>query len=177
MTIYTFDKKNKGYIGDAFEMAVKEALNRRNADSVSSQGKSDFRYRNKNYDTKQNGSVLQYHPGERMIKGSNRVVYATHVAYTVEAETAETISISIDLGNTDMYCLDRADFLGFLLTEKGFCKVNEARGQLNVQTFWNYTKNAWHGAKGKRLEAWMDANRLMDDSIVEDILDGFYASL
>lgn len=174
--IYTFNRTDKGYIGKAFEMAVKEALNRRNADRVSAQGVTDFRY-GKYYDVKQNGTVLQYHPGERMIKGSSRVIYATHVAYTVEAETAETISISIDLGNTDMYCLDRADFLGFLLTEKGYCKVNEIRGELNIQTMWNYKKNAWHGAKGKRLEAWMDANRLMDDSIVEDILDGFYASL
>lgn len=173
---YTFDITDTGYIGKAFEMAVKDALNRRNANRVSAQGVTDFR-RGKFYDVKQNGTVLQYNPGERMIKGSSRVIYATHVAYEVVEQTSETISIAIDLGNTDMFCLDRATFLEFLLSEKGYCKVNESRGTVNIQTVWNYKKNAWHGAKGKRLEAWMQENRLMDDSIVEDILDGFYASL
>lgn len=165
---YTFNITDTGYIGKAFEMAVKDALERRNANRVSAQGVTDLRY-GKFYDVKQNGTVLQYNPGERMIKGSSRVIYATHVAYEVVAQTAETISIAVDLGNTNMYCLDRATFLDFLLTEKGYCKVNESRGTVNIQTVWNYKKNAWHGAKGKHLEAWMAKNQLKDDPIVEVI--------
>lgn len=176
MKTYTFNKTDKGYIGNAFEMAIKDALHRKHADRLSPAGKSDLRY-GKNYDVKQNGTILQYDPDWKMIQGSSRVIYATHVAYTVVAETETTISIQIQLDETDMFCLDRKQFLEFLLSEKGFCKYNAERGQINIQTMWNYKKNAYHGKKGKVLEAWMEANRLMEDTIVEDILDGYYASL
>ena len=171
---YTFDKTDSGYIGKAFEMAVKEVLHRRNASTVSPAGRTDF-CRGKYYDVKQNGTVLQYNPGEAMIKGSSRVIYATHVAHTVEAVTDSTITISIDLGATDMFVLDRKEFIDFLLSTPGFCKVNASRGTLNIQTMYNYKKNAYHGKKGRVLEAWMEENRLFDDSTVEDILDGFYS--
>lgn len=176
MKTYTFNKTDKGYIGNAFEMAIKDALHRKHSDRLSPAGKSDLRY-GKNYDVKQNGTVLQYDPDWKMIQGSSRVIYATHVAHTVVAETETTISIQIQLDETDMFCLDRKQFLEFLLSEKGFCKYNAERGQINIQTMWNYKKNAYHGKKGKVLEAWMEANRLMEDTIMEDILDGYYASL
>lgn len=172
--IYTFDKTDSGFVGKAFEMAVKEVLHRRNPATVSPAGCTDFRY-GKHYDVKQNGTVLQYNPGEVMIKGSSRVIYATHVAHTIEAVTESTVTISIDLGATDMFVLDRKDFIDFLLTTPGFCKVNASRGTLNIQTLYNYKKGAYHGKKGRVLEAWMEENRLFDDSIIEDILDGFYS--
>ena len=97
---YTFDKTDSGFIGKAFEMAVKEVLHRRKSATVSPAGCTDFRY-GKHYDVKQNGTVLQYNPGEAMIKGSSRVIYATHVAHTVEAITETTVTISIDLGSAE----------------------------------------------------------------------------
>jgi hypothetical protein len=39
---------------------------------------------------------------------------------------------------------------------------------------YNYKKAAYHGKKGRTLEAWMEENRLFEDSIIDDILDGFY---
>lgn len=176
MKTYTFNKTDKGYIGNAFEMAIKDALHSKNADRVSPAGKTDLRY-GKYYDIKQNGTVLQYDAESGMIHGSSRVIYATHVAHTVVAETETTISIQIRLDETDMFCLDKKTFLNYLLSEKGFCKYNAERGQVNIQTLYNYKKDAYHGKKGKTLEAWMELNRLVEDSIVEDILDGYYASL
>ena len=176
MKTYTFNKTNSGYIGIAFEMAIKDALERSHADRLSPAGKSDFRM-GKNYDVKQNGTVLQYNADWKMIQGSSRVIYATHVKHTVVEETDTTISIQIDLGATEMYCLDRSQFLGFLLSEKGYCKYDAARGKVNIQTMWNYKKNAYHGKKGVVLEAWMKANQLTEDPIVEVIKYAYRASL
>ena len=176
MKNYTFEKTDSGIFGKAFEMAIKDALNRKNADSVSPCGVADFRYNRRNYDTKQNGSCVRYAENSRYIKGSNRVIYATHIAYTVTAETDTHITIAVDLSATDMFVVDRQEFITYLL-EINAVKVNASRGTANIQTCYNYKKNAYHGKKGKTLEAWMDDNRLMDDTIIDDILDGFYASL
>ena len=83
MKIYTFDKTDCGIFGKAFEMAIKDALRRKNADRVSPCGVADFRYNCKNYDTKQNGSCIRYSNDTGYIRGSNRVIYATHIAHTI----------------------------------------------------------------------------------------------
>ena len=166
---YTFNKTDKGYIGKAFEMAIKDALNRKNADKVSAQGKSDFRFCRINYEVKQNGSCIQYRPNARYISGSSRVIYATHVAYNVVAEDADTITIAVDLGNTDMYVVDRNAFVAFLLTHKGAVKVNKERETVNIQTVYNYKKNAYHGKLGKDIEGWARENDI-DDDIIGEIL-------
>lgn len=173
MKVYTFKKSDSGYIGKAFEMAVKNALNRNNADYVSAAGRTDFVYKRKCYDTKQNGSVLKYGEHDIMVRGSKRIIYATHVAYKIVEETDENITVFIDLGNTDMFCTDRAAFLEFLLSN-GHAKANASRETINIQTSWNYKKNAYHGKRGKIIEQWLDENKLFDDDIIEDILDGFY---
>lgn len=175
MKQYTFDKKNKGYIGDGFEMAIKSALSVKNADRVSAQGQTDLRYNGKCYDVKQNGTIIQCGTA-KAIKGSTRVVYATHVAHTVVAETDTTITIEIDLASTDMFCVDRDAFVKFLRTSpKNLLKDNGKRNEVNIQTVWNYSKDAYHGRKGLYIEAWLDENKLTEDSIIEDILDGFYS--
>ena len=135
--LYQFNKTDSGIQGKAFEMAIKEALNRKNANRVSPCGSSDFRYNAKNYEVKQNGTCLQYHEGEQYIKGSNRVIYATHIAYTVMAETEENLTIEVDLLNTEMFILDRSEFVSFLI-ENGMVKVNESRGTVTIQTCYNY---------------------------------------
>lgn len=174
-TIYTFNKKDKGYIGDAFEMEIKRALGFKDCDSISTAGKTDIKY-GKYYEVKQNGGVMKYHDSTKMFVGSSRVIYATHVSYTVVAETEETISLTVDLTTTDMFVLDKKAFIKFLTTTEGFCKENKQRNEINIQTMYNYKKDAYHGRKGKILEAWADENKLFDDDIIEQILDGCYAN-
>lgn len=167
---YTFNATDKGYIGKAFEMAVKDALKRKNANRVSPCGSADFRFHNKNYDTKQNGTVLKYSEFQGYVRGSNRVIYATHVAYDVIEQTADTITISVNLAETDMFVLDKQDFVNFLFSI-GCIKYNLERATVNVQTVYNYKKNAYHGKKGKVIEAWASENDLSDD-IIGEILAG-----
>ena len=167
---YTFNKIDKGIQGKALEMAIKEALNRKNANRVSPCGQSDFRYNSKNYEVKQNGTVLQYHEGEKYIKGSNRVLYTTHVAYAVIEETEEAVTIEVDLLNTEIFVLDRAEFVEYLI-EQGMVKVNAERGQVNIQTCYNYKKDAYHGRTGRRIEEWAREHEI-DDDIVSLIYDG-----
>lgn len=180
MKTYFFEKDKHGKIpslafGTALEEICKFCLDRKNADTLSPAGRADFRLV-KNYDVKQNGSPIKYATSKngQYIHGSSRVIYATHVAYEVVRETAEGFEIFIDLANTDLWVVDRKDFVTYLLSEKGMVRDNPTRQQLNIQTIWNYSKNAYHGAKYKRLEAWLDENQLVDDSVVEDILEGFY---
>lgn len=170
MTTYKFNKTDSGVIGKAFEMAIKEALHRKNASKVSPCGTADFRYNKKNYDSKQNGSVLRYNEKSQWVKGSNRVIYATHVSYTIVAETETEIELRIDLADTEMFVLDKKEFVEFL-KEIGCIKVNASRGTVNVQTVYNYKKDAYHGRKGKAIEAWAYENEL-DDDIIGAILEG-----
>lgn len=167
---YKFNKTDSGIQGKAFEMAVKAALNRKNADKVSPCGLTDFRYNRKCYEVKQNGTVIRYTENGSYIKGSNRVIYATHIAYDIIAETEEDITIEVDLLNTEMFVLDRQDFLAFLV-ENGMVKINESRGTANIQTCYNYKKDAYHGRTGKRIEEWAREHEI-DDDIVSLIYDG-----
>lgn len=164
MKNYTFNITDSGYIGKAFEMAIKDALNRKNADRVSPCGVSDFRFANKNYDVKQNGSCLKYSLDGSYVKGSNRVIYATHIAYTIIEQTAESITISVDLANTNMFVVDKTAFVEFL-REHGYIKINESRGTVNIQTCYNYKKDAYHGRIGRVIEEWASENKLEDDII------------
>ena len=166
---YTFDKTDSGIYGKAFEMAVKDALKRKNADKVSPCGMADFRYNCRNYEVKQNGSCVRYAPNGKYIKGSNRVIYATHIAYAVVEETATHITLAVDLANTDMYVVDRYALLDFLATVNGV-KVNASRGTANIQTCYNYKKGAYHGRLGHKIEEWALENELEDD-IVATIWD------
>ena len=169
MKQYTFNKTDSGIIGKAFEKAIKDVLRCKYPDRVSPQGETDFRYMRKCYDVKQNGTCLQYSGYNTMIKGSSRVIYATHVAYAVTAETDTTITIVVDLASTEMFCVDRDDFVRFLL-DAGLVKYNESRGTVNIQTCYNYTKNAYHGRTGKKIEEWCYENENDEDDIIGAIL-------
>lgn len=173
MKQYTFNKIDSGIYGKAFEMAIKDALNRKHPDSVSPCGQTDFIYNRKRYDVKQNGTCIKYAEHQRYIKGSNRVIYATHIAYNVISETADTITITVDLANTDMFLFDRNDFINYLQEINGV-KVNASRGTANIQTCYNYKKNAYHGKKGKMIEEWGFDNQLYDD---DDIIGAILAGL
>lgn len=172
MLYYRMKKNDCGNFGKPFEMAIKNALNRKNANTVSPCGTSDFRYKGKNYDVKQNGSVIRYNESSRYIKGSSRVIYATHVAYNVidDADDIEYIYVHIDLSNTDMYVLDRNEFVKFLI-DNGLIKQNKSRGTVNVQSGFNYKKNAFHGRTARKIEEWAFEHDLGDD-VIGDILAG-----
>ena len=172
MKQYTFNKTDSGIIGKAFEMAIKDALNRKNANKVSPCGTSDFIFNRVHFDVKQNGSIIRYTESGKYIKGSSRVIYATHVSHNIESETDSTITISIDLSGTEMFCLDRNEFVAFLL-ENGYAKHNASRGTTNIQTCYNYKKDKYHGRVGRYIEEWAYENEINDDiDIIGEILDG-----
>lgn len=171
MLVYTFKKTDKGYIGKALEKTVKSALNRKNAAWVSGAGREDFRYNKRFYDVKQNGTCIKYQHCNRYIQGANRVIYSTHVAYTIIEETDDEITVAIDLANTEMFVVDKKEFVSFLL-ENGYAKYNTARGEINIQTCYNYKKNAYHGRIGHKIEDWCYENEI-DDDIIGYILEGW----
>lgn len=173
MKTYTFNKTDSGILGKAFEMAIKDILNRKYADRVSPCGQADFRYNHNCYEVKQNGSCVRYSEDKGYIKGSNRVIYATHIAYNVVEETMENISITVDLASTEMFILDRKEFIDFLQEVNGI-KINASRGTANIQTCYNYKKNAYHGRLGHRIEEWASNNEIEDDilGIIWDKLEG-----
>ena len=166
---YTFNKTDSGIFGKAFEMAIKDALNRKNADKVSPCGSEDFRLGAVRYEVKQNGSCVRYANSTKYIKGANRVIYATHIAHTVVEETETEITLAVDLANTEMFILDRKEFLDFLATVNGV-KLNASRGTANIQTCYNYKKGAYHGRLGHRIEEWAQEHEL-DDEIIGLIWD------
>lgn len=171
MKYYTFDKTDSGAIGKAFEMAIKDALRRKNADRVSPCGSSDFTYNRHHYEVKQNGGVMRYADTSTDFKGSKRIIYATHVAYEVVELTADKIAVAVDLANTDLLVVERSAFVEFLKSIN-CVKVNESRGTVNIQTVYNYTKNAYHGRKGYAIEEWAAENEQDDDDIIGAILEG-----
>lgn len=164
MTTYIYNIKDKGIFGDTLEKAIKKALNRSNPDFVSPQGQEDFRFNRKHYEIKQNGSCIRYHGNKQYIKGSSRVIYATHIACTV-ATYDETKAVSIDLQNTDLFCVDKQEFLDFLLNN-GMTKENGERGETNIQSLYNYSRSQYIGKKGKVIEKWCT-----EHSIDTEIID------
>lgn len=169
MKQYTFKATDKGIVGKAFEMAIKDALSRKSADRVSPCGVADFKFNNKNYDVKQNGTVLKYSEHQSYVKGSNRVIYATHVSYNTITQDSEHITIAIDLLNTDMFVVDKKAFVQFLQSI-GCIKLNKQRDTVNVQTVYNYSKEKYHGRKGVMIEEWASENYI-DDEIMDIIFN------
>lgn len=168
MKTYTFKRTHKGIYGDAFELAIKAALGL--PETVSPAGRCDFRYKGKCYDSKQNGSIIRYAESKTYVKGSSRVIFATHIAYEVTDETEETISIAVNLAETDMFVLDKKEFVQFL-ADIGAMKYNSIRHEVNIQTCYNYKKDAYHGRTGRKIEAWAYEHDI-DDGVIGAILAG-----
>ena len=167
-----FNKEDDGKIGKAFECALKTILERKNADKVSPAGKTDFIYNRKYYEVKQNGGVAKYDAAKGAFKGSKRIIYATHICNTIIDNGNGTVTVCLDLEQTEFFVLDRDTFTAYLESTNSI-KVNASRGTENIQTMWNYTKNAYHGARGKKLEAWARQNGL-DDDILDILFDRIY---
>lgn len=169
---YTFNEFDDGYVGKAWEFALKSLLERKNAHRISPAGRTDFIYNHNFYEVKQNGGVAQYSDFDGMFRGSKRIIYATHIENTVVNNGNGTITVSLDLENTEFFVLDRKTFIGYLESTNGL-KVNKGRGTCNIQTMYNYKKNAYHGARGKKLEEWARDNGLNDD-ILDVLFDKIY---
>lgn len=170
--MYEFNKDNSGYIGIAFELTLKKVLERKHSDRLSPAGRTDFIYGHKYYEVKQNGGVAKYSEYDRAFRGSKRIIYATHVEHTIYDLGNDRIGVEIDLENTRFFVLDRDEFLQYLKDTNGL-KVNESKGTINIQTMYNYTKDAYHGARGKKLEAWAQEHQI-DDDILEVLFDKIY---
>lgn len=168
----TFDEKDDGYVGKAWEYALKFLLERKNAERISPAGRTDFIYNSQYYEVKQNGGVAKYSEYDGFFRGSKRIIYATHIENTVVNNGNGTITVRLDLENTEFFVLERAKFIKYLKDTNGI-KYNESRDTWNIQTMYNYTKNAYHGARGKKLEAWARANSLEDD-ILDVLFDKIY---
>jgi hypothetical protein len=157
--------------GQALEEGTKYALERKNAEGLSPAGVCDFVYHHKHYDVKQNGSPIKY-GDNAFIKGSSRVIYASHIVYKVINQDAENITIQVDFDATEFFILDKVAFVEFLLSN-GYAKRNDSRHQINIQTVYNYKKGAYHGSKGKAIEAWAKAHEVEDaEAIRQAIRDG-----
>jgi hypothetical protein len=159
---YTFKKSDNGIIGKAFEMSIKNALHCKNPDTVSRQGKPDFQKFGRCYDVKQNGTIIKHELDTHYIPGSSRVIYAVHCEYITVAEDADTITIAIDLMNTEAYTVDRNEFVRFLL-DNGHAKENKSRNTINIQTLYNYKKDEYHGKRGHAIAEWCRVHELEDE--------------
>lgn len=168
----TFNAHDDGYVGKAFECALKTLLDRKNADKVSPAGKTDFIYNRHHYEVKQNGGVAQYDMGKKAFSGTPRIIYATHIVNTVTDNGNGTITVTLDLEQTEFFVLDREVFTAYLKSTNSI-KVNASRGTMNIQTMYNYKKNAYHGARGKELEKWARKNALQDE-ILGILFDKIY---
>ena len=168
----TFNANDDGYIGKAWEYALKTILDRKHSDRLSPAGRTDFIYNKRFYEVKQNGGVAKYCEYDGMFRGSTRIIYATHIENTVVDNGNGTITVTLDLEQTEFFVLDRKTFIEYLESTNGL-KVNESRGTMNIQTMYNYSKNAYHGARGKKLEQWARENQLNDD-IIDVLFDKIY---
>ena len=177
--VHTFKKSDDGKFGKAFEIEIKRALKRRNAVTVSPCGMSDFRYNNKNYDAKQNGTVIKYQSHSQYVRGSSRVIYATHISYEIigshfapdkDGTMCEWLDFTVDLYDTQMFVLDKVEFIEFLL-EHNKVKINKSRGCANIQSGYIYKSNKFHGATSRLIEEWAFEHEI-DDDVIGDILEG-----
>lgn len=167
-------KRNSNIFGSALERSIKYALNKKDYGWLSPTGRCDFRH-GKCYDVKQNSSPILYGDHyQTYIRGSSRVIYATHISYEVISETEDTIELFVNLAETDLWVVDRKEFVDHLLGTPGLAKYVATRNQVNIQTLYNYKRGAYHGRKGLELESWLDDHKLTDDPVIEDILDGFF---
>jgi hypothetical protein len=100
------------------------------------------------------------------------VIYATHIAHEIVAENETSITLTVNLSATDMFILDRNEFIQFLQKVNGI-KINASRGTANIQTCYNYKKDAYHGLLGRRIEKWASENEIEDDilGIIWDSLE------
>lgn len=131
---YGYKPTDTGAIGKSFERACKEHLHM--LSKVARAGRSDMRRANVCYEIKSGGGELG-NDGEKLVKGSSRVIYCP----VVDGEKALEKQVA--------FVLSREDFL-LVLESCGLLREKiSTNGQrkITIQTFWNNKLNAPHGKK------------------------------
>lgn len=131
---YGYKPTDTGATGKAFERACKEHLHM--LSKVARAGRSDLRRAYVYYEVKTSSGELG-NDGEKLVKGSSRVIYCPRVESDKE------------LNEQVAFVLSRADFL-LVLESCGLLREKiSTNGQrkITIQTFWNNKLNAPHGKK------------------------------
>lgn len=149
---YGYKPTDTGATGKAFERACKEHLHM--LSKVARAGQSDLRRANIYHEVKTGGGELG-NDGEKLVKGSSRVIYCPRVESDKE------------LNEQVAFVLSRADFL-LVLESCGLLREKvSTNGQrkITIQTFWNNKLDAPHGKKYfkllKTLNALVDFGQAM----------------
>lgn len=131
---YGYKPTDTGATGKAFERACKEHLHM--ISKVAKAGRPDLRRANIYYEAK-TGSGELGNDGEKLVKGSSRVIYCPRIESGKE------------LDKQTAFVLSRADFL-LVLESCGLLREKvSTNGQhkITIQTFWNNKLDAPHGKK------------------------------
>ena len=145
---YGYKSTDTGATGKAFERACKEHLHM--LSKVARAGQSDLRRAKIYYEVKTSSGELG-NDGEKLIKGSSRVIYCPRV------ESDKKLNEQV------AFVLSRANFL-LVLESCGLLREKiSTNGQrkITIQTFWNNKLNAPHGKKYYKL---LDALNACDES-------------
>lgn len=139
-----------GIGGYGFETSVKALLGKEA--EIAPAGKTDLRY-GKHYEIKTGAGTLDYTgTGKAMCYGSSMVIYAPVVPQQASFTVDELKAVEAFVMPRKLF-LETLESLGMIRH-----KVSTA-GQdvISIQTFWNHSKNAPHGAKySKMLDAFYD---------------------
>ena len=135
---YGYKFTDTGATGKAFERACKEHLHM--LSKVARAGQSDLRRAKVYYEVKTSSGELG-NDGEKLIKGSSRVIYCPRVESDKE------------LKKQVAFVLSRVDFLLVLESCGLLREKTSTNGQrkITIQTFWNNKLNAPHGKKYYKL--------------------------
>ena len=131
---YGYKPTDTGATGKAFERACKEHLHM--ISKVARAGQSDLRRAKVYYEVKTSSGELG-NDGEKLVKGSSRVIYCPRVESDKELEKQVA------------FVLNREDFLHVLESCGLLREKTSTNGQrkITIQTFWNNKLNAPHGKK------------------------------
>ena len=151
--------------GDPLEMLVKYYVGIKDWRKVSPKGEPDFAIGTRHYDVKQNGSVIEYANVKGYIKGSSRVIYAPYVVRDIVRRDEHGYTFSINLMETEWYVVDKWAFVRFLRSMEGYTKMNRDGTEMTIQTLYNYTREKWHGKKGRVILEWLKENHIADDPV------------
>lgn len=131
---YGYLSTDTGATGKAFERACKEHLHM--LSKVARAGRADLRRTGVYHEVKTGAGELG-NDGEKLVKGSSRVIYCPKVDGNKE------------LDGQNAYIMTRETFL-LVLSEVGLLREKTStNGQrkITIQTFWNNKLNAPHGKK------------------------------
>lgn len=154
--------------GTLFELLIANIANEKDhRQSLKSQGKADVKH-HYNYDVKQASSPIKY--GEKdYIFGSSRLIYAPFIKYEILQKSDVMVTLKIDIKEQNVYCIAKNDFLE-IIDMLGLKKENKSRDTININTIWNYTKNAPHSKKKLReLVTMLEQYNMQDDELLKKI--------